>query len=107
VASRWWYYRPFTHPEWRPVSHGSCEGNGCTLVIGTPLTGHLVLRRRRRMCFSYDAEIGIGYVSLATSRELGMIDFRTESVAPGVAIDYATETGEMIGIEIFANPGDD
>lgn len=98
---KFWYYRPFRFMQWKPVSHGSCEGNRCTVVIGNPLIGHLVIPRKRVMCFTYDAEARVGYVCLRVSGDGEAVSLRTEEVAPGVNIDFSVDTGEVFGIEIL------
>jgi uncharacterized protein YuzE len=98
--SRWFYYRPFRYRRWLPLWHGSCEGNQCTVMVGTPLTGHIVVKRNRSMCFVYDRKADMGYVSILT-RDDGVPSLQTELVAPGVFVDYVVDTGEVFGIEIY------
>lgn len=43
LRSKVWYYRPGQCSQWRPISVGSDELGRRTLMVGSPLTGHLVV----------------------------------------------------------------
>lgn len=92
----WWYYPPGRCGSWG-YSQGSDEWGRSTAVIGTPLTGHLVIARpRRRAWVTVDNEANMAYVNLAGPSGL----LRSKELGHGLVADIDSGTGRVVGIEI-------
>lgn len=96
---RVWYYRPRAYTAWG-YQHGSDEWGRCTMVFGTPLTGHLVIARRRSACLSVDEDARMAYVNI--NQPTGML--RMEELGHGIVVDIDAQTGHLAGIDIQLPP---
>lgn len=92
----WWYYPPGRCGSWG-YAQGSDEWGRSTAVIGTPLTGHLVIARpHRRAWVTVDNEADMAYVNLAGPSGL----LRSKELGHGLIADIDSGTGRVVGVEI-------